>query len=99
VRKMSTMKRMALVFGGVTALVVWAISEKGLAALPSVLLYAVPYALSATWCQWPSTPSTWQYLARRYSLPQSTPDQACVPQLRRWRDDRRDPGQPQRPLR
>jgi hypothetical protein len=80
--------RLALFVVLVTAVVIWAVSEKGLAALPLVLLYAAPHLFSAAW----------RYLSRRYGLPQSAPDQAYVAQLRRWRRDRNRTGSPGRPL-
>jgi hypothetical protein len=71
--------RLALFVVLLTAVVIWAVTEKGLAALPLVLLYAAPHLFRAAW----------RYLAQRYGLPESAPDQAYVAQLRRWRRDRK----------
>ena len=64
--------RLALFVVLVTAVLTWGLPEKGLAALPLVLLYAAPHLFSAAW----------RYGARRYGLPQSAPDEAYVAQLR-----------------
>jgi hypothetical protein len=71
--------RSALFVGLLTALVIWAVIEKGAAALPLLLLYAAPHLFR----------TAWRYLAQRYGLPESAPDQAYVAQLRRWRHDRK----------
>lgn len=78
----STMRqrgRSALLVVVLTAAVIWAVAEKGVAALPLLVLYAIPDLFRAGW----------RYLARRYGLPASAPDQAYVAQLRQWRRDRR----------
>jgi hypothetical protein len=70
--------RLALFVVLLTALVIWAVTEQGVAALPLLLLYAAPHLFKAAW----------GYLAQRYGLPESAPDQAYLTQLRRWRRDR-----------
>lgn len=79
--------RLALFVVLVTAVLIWALTEKGLAALPLVLLYATPHLFGAAW----------RYVARKYDLPQSAPDQAYVAQLRRWRRDRKRAGPSEQP--
>jgi hypothetical protein len=71
----------------VTALVIWALTQKGLAALPLLALFAAPHLFSAGW----------QHMARRYDLPRSAPDKAYLAQLLQWRRDRKQSGLAQRP--
>ena len=86
-RVASRQSRLVLFVVLLTALVIWALTQKGLAAIPLLALYAVPHLVSAGW----------QHIARRYDLPKSAPDQAYVSQLLQWRRVREQAGSAQQP--